>query len=68
MAEHPEHSELHRAFKQSEEDYHNKRLMKPRFEDFKLRFVGPHDQVEDSAPKPSAVSAESIYAKKQPEA
>ena len=23
--------------------------MKPRFEDFKLRFVGPHDQVMDSA-------------------
>ena len=42
-------SELDRAFKASEEDYENHKLMKPRFEDFKLRFVGPHDQVMDSA-------------------
>ena len=38
-----EGSELDRAFKASEEDYENHKLMKPRFEDFKLRFVGPHD-------------------------
>lgn len=44
-----EGSELDRAFKASEEDYENHKLMKPRFEDFKLRFVGPHDQVMDSA-------------------
>ena len=44
-----EGTELDRAFRASEEDYESHRLMKPRFEDFKLRFVGPHDQVMDSA-------------------
>ena len=29
-----EHAAMEKAFRQSEEDYHQKRLMKPRFEDF----------------------------------
>ena len=42
MATSPEHSKLDEAFKQSTEEYKAHRLMKPRFEDFKLQFEGLH--------------------------
>lgn len=47
MADSPAHSSLEKAFDESNEEYHQHTLMKPRFEDFKLQFEGLHAQVAD---------------------
>ena len=36
MVDSPEHMKIDKAFMESEEEYHQHTLMKPRFEDFKL--------------------------------
>ena len=50
LVENEKHAEMHKAFEKSGEEYHAHSLMKPTFDDFKLRFVGTHDQVEDKIP------------------
>ena len=39
-----DHSSLETAFRKSHEQYEQRLMMKPRFEDFKLQFQGPSQQ------------------------
>ena len=58
------HAAMAATFREKEEEYHEQRLMKPRFEDFKLQFTGLQrvGRVADGIPLPSEDKVE-----KQPE-
>lgn len=51
MVDHPKHAALEDAFKKSEEEYRQKILMKPRFEDFKIQFRGPTSSIAEKIPE-----------------
>lgn len=42
IAEYMKHESVHEMFEKQQEEYHQHTLMKPKFDDFRLRFEGPH--------------------------
>lgn len=59
MTENPKHASLDKTFEKNREEYHQHALMKPKFEDFRLQFVGPHDQIADAIPSKAASTEDS---------
>ena len=50
MTESKRHAALEKAFRRSEDEYHQHTLIKPSFKDFKLQFQTPKQQVPDQIP------------------